>query len=451
MAERSKRGHERQARLFGYDSELNLCELSHILPSDGQPLSSQQAQAEPLRRYDAAGRVSQIGQNQYRYDKCGRLSEKVVSRPGFRPQTTQFEWDGFDRLQRVILPDGSRWRYRYDPFGRRTGKEREGQVSQLTAITRVHYRWDSDQLVQQQSYRADGNAARQVQWVYEPGSFRPLAQWETGEQEERLHYIVTDVAGTARELCSEAGDIIWRGEQRLWGNHRTDVIPQHLRRFLGDAANEETYCELRYQGQIYDQETGLYYNRHRYFDPELGQYISSDPIGFAGGLRPQGYVHNPLEWVDPLGLAGCPASLTREQRQARINELAEANAHRRLQEMESMNPKSHFLERHGAQTSLESQLGRATNGVNPTTGVQQHIPSAATRFDSHRDQLNAIQRAQTIQKQSGGVVNKAIIPYGRRIGEGYSKTGPTYGTSSTATVILTPNGQAITAYPVWGG
>ncbi|WP_276560260.1 RHS repeat-associated core domain-containing protein, partial [Aeromonas salmonicida] len=52
----------------------------------------------------------------------------------------------------------------------------------------------------------------------------------------------------------------------------------------------------------YDQETGLYYNRYRYFDPELGQYISSDPIGFAGGLRPQGYVHNPLEWVDPFGL-----------------------------------------------------------------------------------------------------------------------------------------------------
>ncbi|MDF2400500.1 hypothetical protein GWQ27_03130 [Aeromonas sp. 5HA1] len=311
VAERSKRGHERQARLFGYDSELNLCELAHILPSNGKPLSSQQAQAEPLRRYDAAGRVSQIGQNQYRYDKCGRLSEKVVSRPGFRPQTTQFEWDGFDRLQRVILPDGSRWRYRYDPFGRRIGKEREGQVSQLTAITRVHYRWDGDQLVQQQSYRADGNAARQVQWVYEPGSFRPLAQWEAGEQDERLHYIVTDVAGTARELCSEAGDIIWRGEQRLWGNYRADAIPQPLRRFLGDAANEETYCELRYQGQLYDQETGLYYNRHRYFDPELGQYISPDPIGFAGGLRPQGYVHNPLEWVDPLGLVlgkGRPAS-----------------------------------------------------------------------------------------------------------------------------------------------
>ncbi|GJC03579.1 TPA: RHS domain-containing protein [Aeromonas hydrophila] len=59
---------------------------------------------------------------------------------------------------------------------------------------------------------------------------------------------MTDVAGTARELCSETGDIIWRGEQRQWGNYRADVIPQLLGRFLGDAANDETYCELRYQG-----------------------------------------------------------------------------------------------------------------------------------------------------------------------------------------------------------
>ncbi|MBI0473517.1 RHS repeat-associated core domain-containing protein, partial [Pectobacterium parmentieri] len=50
-------------------------------------------------------------------------------------------------------------------------------------------------------------------------------------------------------------------------------------------------------------ETGLYYNRHRYYDAESGQYLSPDPIGLLGGIRSQGYVHNPLEWVDPLGLA----------------------------------------------------------------------------------------------------------------------------------------------------
>ncbi|MEF1257239.1 RHS repeat-associated core domain-containing protein, partial [Vibrio sp. M260112] len=49
--------------------------------------------------------------------------------------------------------------------------------------------------------------------------------------------------------------------------------------------------------------TGLYYNLHRYYDTDSGQYLSSDPIGMAGGLRPQAYVHNPMDWVDPFGLA----------------------------------------------------------------------------------------------------------------------------------------------------
>ncbi|MCA6943903.1 RHS domain-containing protein, partial [Pectobacterium polaris] len=124
----------------------------------------------------------------------------------------------------------------------------------------------------------------------------------------QLHYIVIDLTGTARELCSEEGEVHWGGEQGLWGAHREERRPIPLRRYLGDAANEEVYCELRYQGQLYDAETGLYYNRHRYYDAESGQYLSPDPIGLLGGIRPQAYVHNPLMWIDPLGLAkaGCP-------------------------------------------------------------------------------------------------------------------------------------------------
>ncbi|WP_312847557.1 RHS repeat-associated core domain-containing protein [Serratia fonticola] len=207
-----------------------------------------------------------------------------------------------------------------------------------------------------------------------------------------------------------------------------------------------------------------------YYSPETARFITPDPIGRTGGLNQTQYVPNPTGWVDPLGLASVPGNcppatgtnaagkgdpeipqpMTSAQRQARINELAEANAYRRLQEMESMNPNSHFLERHGTQTSLESQLERATNGTNPTTGAQQHIPTAVTRFNSHRDQLNTIQRAQTIHRQSGGIVTRVTIPYGRTTGEGYSINGPTYGTSRTAKIILTPSGQSITAYTVWG-
>ncbi len=80
----------------------------------------------------------------------------------------------------------------------------------------------------------------------------------------------------------------------------TKCLPNHG--FRENAHNDELYCDLRYQGQIEDREAGLYYNVNRYYDADSGQYLSPDPIGFSGGLRPQAYVFNPLEWVDPLGL-----------------------------------------------------------------------------------------------------------------------------------------------------
>ncbi|WP_064792213.1 RHS repeat domain-containing protein [Shewanella woodyi] len=121
---------------------------------------------------------------------------------------------------------------------------------------------------------------------------------------------MTDQAGTPRELCTENGDIEWRGQQEIWGGHHkwrlsVQAKSKH-KKHLEDAANDPVNCDLRYQGQVFDSETGLYYNRHRYYDVDTCQYLSPDPIGMAGGLRPQAYVHNPMEWVDPLGLAGCP-------------------------------------------------------------------------------------------------------------------------------------------------
>ncbi|MDS1855218.1 RHS repeat-associated core domain-containing protein, partial [Vibrio vulnificus] len=159
-------------------------------------------------------------------------------------------------------------------------------------------------IVQHSQKTADGSVIQEIEYLYEPETFRPLAQvTHKADQASQLHYIVTDHAGTPQELCSENGDVVWQGEQALWGHYQQkNALPNHG--FRENAHNDELYCDLRYQGQIEDRESGLYYNVNRYYDADSGQYLSPDPIGFAGGLRPQAYVFNPLDWVDPLGLAG---------------------------------------------------------------------------------------------------------------------------------------------------
>ncbi|MCX2803382.1 RHS repeat-associated core domain-containing protein [Microbulbifer thermotolerans] len=59
---------------------------------------------------------------------------------------------------------------------------------------------------------------------------------------------------------------------------------------------------MRFQGQYYDEETGLHYNRFRYYDPEVGAFTQQDPIGLLGGVNNYQYVPNPVSWVDPYGL-----------------------------------------------------------------------------------------------------------------------------------------------------
>jgi len=101
---------------------------------------------------------------------------------------------------------------------------------------------------------------------------------------------------TPRELFDERGNLKWSAKSDVWGLTQVNAHK---------AANDEIApdCNIRFLGQYYDKESGLHYNRFRYYDPETAQYISPDPIGLAGGDRPYGYVHNPISWVDPLGLA----------------------------------------------------------------------------------------------------------------------------------------------------
>ncbi|WP_298776316.1 RHS repeat-associated core domain-containing protein [uncultured Shewanella sp.] len=280
---------------------------------------------EKQLKYQKGGRVERIGDHTYHYDLCGRVFEKVTNKKGFRPQVTRFEWDEEDRLIRATVPNGDTWFYQYDAFGRRVAKikQQSGEAGSKRANQpeKIHYLWDGDNLIEQQRRYADGTLYDTTQWTYEPESFRPLAQRvikETGAEQgslpPQLHYIINDHAGSPRELCSEGGHVEWRGKQSLWGEFNSvsnTRLPE--RQYLEQAANDPVGCDIRYQGQVFDAETNLYYNRHRYYDPDSCQYLTPDPIGMAGGLRPSSYVDNPMEWVDPLGLAKCALGKLQER------------------------------------------------------------------------------------------------------------------------------------------
>nr|WP_240002130.1 RHS repeat-associated core domain-containing protein [Photorhabdus bodei] len=110
---------------------------------------------------------------------------------------------------------------------------------------------------------------------------------------------MSDHQGTVREILTEDGELIWAGRLLTWGEpERWPVLT------VNDPRN--LTCNLLFCGQYADSESGLCYNRFRYYDNETGQYLSPDPLNLSGGFNPYGYVHDPVNWIDPLGLAGCP-------------------------------------------------------------------------------------------------------------------------------------------------
>ncbi|MDR5825947.1 RHS repeat-associated core domain-containing protein, partial [Caballeronia sp. LZ043] len=78
---------------------------------------------------------------------------------------------------------------------------------------------------------------------------------------------------------------------------------------------------IRLQGQYFDHESGLHYNRYRYFDPSTGSFISQDPIGLAGGINPYQFARNVFGWMDPLGL-----KLTKCELEKKIKQLRDGKA-----------------------------------------------------------------------------------------------------------------------------
>ena len=123
-------------------------------------------------------------------------------------------------------------------------------------------------------------------WIFEASSFVPCGKITNGK-----HYsIITDHLGTPIEAYNQEGELIWERELDLYGNSHQGFAKENFR------------CPFKYQGQYYDSEVELCYNRFRYYHPETGRYISEDPIKLLGGFNVFAYVSDSSAWVDIWGL-----------------------------------------------------------------------------------------------------------------------------------------------------
>ncbi|EJJ1318893.1 RHS repeat protein, partial [Escherichia coli] len=258
-------------------------------------------------------------------------------------------------------------RYLYDPLGRRVAKRvwrRERDLTGWMSLSRkpqvTWYGWDGDRLTTIQNDRS------RIQTIYQPGSFTPLIRVETATGElartqrrsladalqqsggedggsvvfppvlvqmldrleseiladrvseesrrwlascgltveqmqnqmdpvytpaRKIHLYHCDHRGLPLALISTEGATAWCAEYDEWGNLLNEENPHQLQQLI------------RLPGQQYDEESGLYYNRHRYYDPLQGRYITQDPIGLKGGWNFYQYPLNPVQYIDSMGLA----------------------------------------------------------------------------------------------------------------------------------------------------
>jgi RHS repeat-associated protein len=240
---------------FDYDSTSNIIQLDDI-----------------VLEYGPGDTLQRQGDTQYLYDANGRLIKKIEDCDSAEPKVWLYEWDAEDQLRSVTTPTGEVWEYKYDALGRRIVKEGPKKTTRFV--------WDGDVVVHEVE-----NEVINSSWVFDHPSFSPLCK----VQNNQLYSVIHDHLGTPRELVDVTGNVVWSATYSAWGS-------------LVQVNSQKVDCPIRFQGQYFDAETGLHYNRFRYYDPQIGQFVQQDPIGLLGGDNLYLYVSNPTRWVDPYGL-----------------------------------------------------------------------------------------------------------------------------------------------------
>ncbi|MFJ2413134.1 RNase A-like domain-containing protein, partial [Pseudomonas sp. NPDC087814] len=246
-------------------------------------------------------------------------------------------------------------------------------------------------------------------YIYEPNSFRPLALLKGyGPEDVKPFHYQLDHLGTPQELTAPDGEIVWSAHYRAYG--------QIAKLDVNTVTNP-----LRFQGQYFDPESGLHYNRHRYYNPDIGRYLTPDPVKLAGGLNGYQYVPNSTGWVDPLGLSckatACPGQIVADGPYSEIVPGGGLAAHEAAG--------GHLMQKH---------IGRTDQQLATRLKNEPHVPTASTFPDrataesaissviaSNKTKINSFVKGKD---KKIVITQKSPQPVGTSLKRGAKKTVP---------------------------
>ncbi len=208
----------------------------------------------------------------------------------------KYAWNGLGQLAELRLPDNTLIAsYHYDHRKLRTRKVTTAAAAQGAGKTFYHY----DEAGRLIAETAPGNVPL-VTYVWNGNTLTGLI---THQPQRTVYTVQTDHLGSPFQVRTLEGKIVWRWEPEGFGKTLPDEDV--------DGDGQKLTLNLRFPGQYYDRESGLHYNWNRYYSPKLARYVSSDPVGIAGGPNLYSYANqNPLGFTDPTGESALGGVLT---------------------------------------------------------------------------------------------------------------------------------------------
>ncbi|WP_238586876.1 RHS repeat-associated core domain-containing protein [Chryseobacterium sp. Leaf405] len=285
-------------------------------------------------------------------------SPSEIQNPEWQSGDWAYFWNANGMLAKVKRPDGKEVNFEYDALGRRISKIGNKKITR--------YIWDGNVLLHEWSYDVeeepktfvddDGNVVIErekienvVTWVYGGSGYTPISKLINDEK----YSIISDYLGVPIQVFDDNGNLIWSRELDIYGNVKT-------------CKGDFSFIPFQFPGQYNDYDIDLCYNRFRYYDPQNGNYISKDPIGFKSGEGNfYSYVRNSNLWIDVFGLSkGGGYSGTRGSNVGgEVNHIPAWNS---IEIAKKMNPQLTGLPTHGTTPSIH--MDKPDHRVMSSTG-----------------------------------------------------------------------------------